>query len=1028
MPNFEAERSVIAKQLLNRLMEIQASVYTQRQPIDGIEACVTGRDRGPEEPPAQGWKPFAVPSRWGGFDQTTWFRMRVAIPSEMKGCRVVALIRPRGESCVFLNGKRWQGLDDNRDFVLLTEKAKGNETFEIILESVPSTQFDLHREFEYADIAVMHSEPWDFYWDAHVAGDVYRELPANYTPRQRLFNLLDRCIKMVNLGSIGEPAYYDSLRKAQRALRQGLRDFEHSYGMGRLVLIGHSHIDSAWLWPIRETQRKITRTFGTVLRNMERYPEYHFSCSQAVQYDWVKTQFPDMYAQIKQRVKEGRWEPNGCFWVEPDLNVPSGESLVRQAVYGNRFFRKEFGIHSRVAWLPDTFGYCYGLPQILKKAQVDYFVTSKLHWNYFTKFPYTFFQWEGTDGSRVVAVRPWDYNGMIVPRSLIEQWNQHTQKEKADTFIFPYGWGDGGGGPTPEFIEAGKRLSNIVGVPKCEFGTVAGCIDDMVKECPPEQLPVWNGELYFELHRGCQTTQSRTKRGNRKCELMLRDTELLSTMAMLHGLAYPQDELYQLWKILLTNQFHDILPGTSITEVYRRTEKEHAEVLEKSAALRTRALEHLASCIDSSGEGAAILVFNTLSWPRQDRALVEMDLPEGEFMVVDALGDPVAWQRVDERTLLLETEEIPPLGYAVYHVVPGGSKQRMPAMLKVSEKGMENEFLRIRFDKGGQLTSVYDKAAERELLPKGEKGNVLQLFEDRPCDWDAWDVDFNIAEHMWTAGPAKSIEVIESGPVRGIVRMAFQTGKSAITQDITLCASSERMDFVTTVDWREKRTLLKAAFPLDLRSTRATYEVQFGTVERPTHRNRDSDFAQFEVPAQRWADLSEGDYGVSLLNDCKYGYDVKDNVMRLSLLRSPVDPDPHADEGMHHFTYSLFPHPWGWRNGTVAEALELNAPLIAMAAPGVEGKLPSSDSFADVLSDHVVLDTVKRCEDSKGVIVRLYEAHGQRGEVCVTFAREPKKITECDLMEENDRPVDLNGATLLFYVKPYELRTFKVVF
>lgn len=1032
MANFEVERSIIAKQNRRRMAEVWADIYSQRQPINNIEACVTGPGKTIEAPPASGWKPFEVHDRWGGFDQTTWFRMTARIPASMKGQRVVALVHPGGESLAYVNGVPTQGLDNNRDAILLTPEAKGGETFEILLESVPSTRFDNHWNFDYADIAVMHPEIWDFFWDVRVAGEACLELPKNDRVRMRLFDCIDAAIKTIDIAQRGAPPYYESIRKAQKVLHKGLREFSHAPGMGRLILTGHSHIDTAWLWPLRETKRKCGRTFSTVLNYMRQYPDYRFSCSQPVQYEWIKEYFPALFSEIKQRVKEGRWEPNGCFWVEPDLNVPSGESLVRQAVYGNRFFHSEFGVHSRVAWLPDTFGYCWGLPQILKKAQVDYFVTSKIHWNQFTTFPYTTFRWEGTDGSQVMAVRPWDYNGRVEPKNLIRQWEQNQQKDRCETFLFPFGWGDGGGGPTPEMLEEGKRLADMPGVPRCEFGTVTGCLEAMAAECPEEKLPVWNGELFFELHRGCQTTQARTKRNNRKLEILLHEVEFLNTLAMLHGGVYEQEAIYGAWKNLLTNQFHDILPGTSITEVYQEADTSYAKAFAALENVRERALHHLAAQIDLAGEGRPLIVINALSWARDGLAEVQAELPEGPFHVVDASGEPVACQVSATGKLLLQTNEVPPLGYAVYRILPGDSVSHVPGMLKVSEKGIENAALRVKFDKNGHISSCFDKLEDREVLPEGTRGNVLQMFEDMPCDWEAWDIDFNFEQKQWGFGAPAKIKVVEKGPLRGVVRFTYKTERSTLTQDVVLTAASERIEFQTHVDWHEKRTLLKAAFPVDVRSSRATYEIQFGAIERPTHRNRDSDLAQFEAPAQRWADLSEGGYGVSLLNDCKYGYDITGNVLRLSLLRSPTDPDATADEGEHRFTYALYPHQGDWRCGTAPEAAELNTPLQAYApAPMAEpasGALASSGSLAHVDADHVVLDTVKRAEDSNAVILRLYEAYGQRGPVAVTLERAPKKVTECDLMEENDEATQVKGNMIQLYIKPFELRTFKVVF
>ncbi|HOV72947.1 MAG TPA: alpha-mannosidase [Candidatus Hydrogenedentes bacterium] len=1027
MSNFEAERRVEMEQARNRLREIWNTVYTDRQPIGRIQARVTGPGLGPERMPKSGWRPFSVHDRWGGFDQTTWFRMTVAIPKRMKGQCVVALIRPGGESLAYVNGQPFQGLDRNRDELFLAERSKGGERFEIALESVPSVRFDEYHHFEYADIAVMHREAWDFYWDARVVYTVLEQLEKNSTPRQQLLELLKDAMFKVDLQHVGAPAYHASLIAAGRFLRTGLKRFEASYGMGKLILTGQSHIDTAWLWPLRETRRKCGRTFSTMLNLMDRYPEFVFLASQPVQYEWMKEHYPELFRRIKQRVKEGRWEVFGALWVENDCNVPSGEAVVRQLLYGNRFFRKEFGIHSTTAWLPDAFGYAWSLPQIFKKAQVDTFVTTKITWSRFTEFPYSVFQWEGADGTRILGMMPpLNYNGNTHPRDCIEQWKLFRQKDRFEEVPFPYGHGDGGGGVTMEMIEFGKRLGNIVGVPKCELGRIQDCIDRMKTQCRFEDLPVWNSELYLEYHRGCQTTQARTKRNNRKLEFLLRQTEFLSSWALMHGGRYDRAALYDAWKIVLTNQFHDILPGSSITEVYAQADQDYARARGLATSVRAAALNHLAGRIDTSGPGRPVLVFNDLSWVRTDAARVEMPLPQGDFHVVDGAGAGALCQQTGPNELLILAEGVPPLGYAAYHVVPGASS--VENTLKAASTGMENDFIRLTFDKKGRIARLYDKIEHRDLLVKGQPGNVLELFEDRPHGNDAWDIDPNFEEVSWEPRPAESIEVVETGPVRAIVRMVRKTERSVITQDVTLHAHTSRIDFVTHVDWHEKRVLLKAAFPVNVRASHATYEIQFAAIERATHRNTDFDRARYEVPAHKWADLSEGDYGVSLLSDCKYGYETKGNRMRISLLRSPVDPDPKADEGEHLFTYAIYPHAWTWRNGTVQEGFELNSPLLAFAAPAKKGMLPPCGAFASVDADHVVIDTIKRSEDSNALIVRVYEAYGQRGPVALTFGRTPKRVTECDLMEENDTPIKTKGATVCFDITPFEIRSFKVAF
>jgi alpha-mannosidase len=1054
MPHFDAEWRIEGIQINDRLNEIRGSLYSHRSPVMGWEAVETGQKQGPCDPPEQGWGPFDIGSVWGGKDVTVWFRATASVPEEMEGKRVVALIRPGGESLVYINGEPCQGLDRNRDEVLLLERARGGEIFEILIESYSSARFDEKHTFQYADLAAVNTDVHKFYWDARVAFDVLQILPRGSATQLRMMELLNRCVKTVDLGHRGDERYEASIEKAQTMLDQGMKGFQvgegfdpSRTGLGSLCLTGHSHIDTAWLWPLRETQRKCGRTFASVLKYMEEYPYYNYSQSQPQLYEYTKKYYPTVYEGIRKRVKEGRWEPVGATWVEQDSNISSGESLVRQLLYGNRFFRKEFGIHSRTCWLPDAFGFCWSLPQILKKAGVDFFATTKIDWSQYNKFPYSLFLWQGIDGTRILSIMPpLNYNGSLAPRDCLAQWEQFKQKDQCDELVYSFGHGDGGGGPTKEMLETGIRLEDMVGVPKCSFGRVQDYFDRLDESVDEEKLPVWNGELYLELHRACQTTQSRTKRNNRKSELLYRDAEFLASMAMLRGGYYPQGKLYEGWKVILCSQFHDILPGSSINEVYEDTDKSYAEVLKAGREVVSGALESLKQKIDTSGSGRAIIVFNTLSWSRDDVASAKVKLAGEDFAILDEEGRQVLCQIIgsdgEYTEILFEANNVPPMGYVVYRLVAGEKMTGQPGNLAVLSQNMENSLYRIELDEKGTVSRIYDKSMDKEVIAENCRGNVLQFFDDRPHAHDAWDVDFNFTENMQELARLESVEVTETGPVRATVRVVRRTEKSSIVQDISIYSKLPRIDFVTNVDWWEKRTLMKVTFPVEILSPRATYEIQFGTMERPTHFNTSWDRAKFEVPAQRWVDLSEGDYGVSLMNDCKYGHDVHDNVIRLSLLRSPISPDPHADEGKHQFTYSLHPHMGDWREGeTVQRAYELNCPLIgvpveARLESGSEsqaGELPSWFSFASLDKRHVVIDAIKKAEDSDEIIVRVYEAYGQRGKVTLTFGIAPEKVAECNLMEEvaahaGVSALDVSGKSVSFYVKPYEIRTFKVKF
>ena len=1047
-PFFDADWTVELLQLRKRLGEIEGTIFAPRQPIGDLWRCDTGAGHGPEQPPKEGWNPFQIMDRWGGQDQTTWFRMRAVVPPGFAGRRVVAILQPclhthvpgmrhhdeSGEALAWVNGKPFQGIDKHHDFLVLSDKAKAGEIYDIVLEGAAGARYDMTHTFGCADIAVMNPDAWEFYWDARVLMDVVEHLPENDTSRRRLFKALFAAVCAVDLAHKGGDGHGDSLRAARALLKAKVAALPMEAGAGNLVLIGHSHIDTAWLWPLRETRRKVSRTFSTVLRLMERYPEYRFSASQPELYLFVKENHPEIWKQIKRRVKEGRWEICGAPWVEQDSQMPCGEALVRQFLYGNRFFEQEFGVRTRVAWLPDAFGFPASLPQILSKAQIDTFFTTKLSWNRYTRFPHSYFTWRGVDGTPVRALMMMNsYNGNPVPAELAGQWDSFAQRDTVDVAPFSFGWGDGGGGPSPRMIEYGRRMQHLPGVPQCTFGRTQDCLDAMAMYAGEDELPVWHGELYLELHRACQTTQARTKRNNRKCEWLLHDAELLSTWAMLLGDDYEQKTLWSAWRTLLTHQFHDILPGSSINQVYADADDAYAALRRTLEGVLQRAATAVADRIAMPGRGLPLLLWNTLAFHREDIAQVRMPLPAEEFHIEDAEGTHLPHQVTAEGALLFETGELPPSGYLMCRIVPGRSQAKKSGPLKVSAKRMENAFFALKLDAFGRFTSLHDKRVDREVIAPGKTANVLQLFEDRPAEHDAWDFEYNFENSMREPDRPESVEVVENGPVRAVVRVVRRTEHSRFQQDIVLYASRPRIDVQCRVDWHEKRTLLKVAFPVDILSPRATYDIQFAAVERPTHENTAADRARFEVTGHHWADLSEPGYGVSLLNDCKYGYDVRGNTLRLSLLRAPVDPDPHADEGAHEFTYALLPHEFTWDETTVEEGLRLNAPVRVFAAPAESrpapgAALPPMAGLVSATTANVVVDAVKKAEDSDAVIVRLHEALGERGQTEISFGWMPREVWECDLMEENDTPLEQEEGVVSLYFKPFEIRTLKVSF
>lgn len=809
-----------------------------------------------------------------------------------------------------------------------------------------------------------------------------------------------------------------SVEEARSILAARLEEIKREYPpVGRLALTGHAHIDLAWLWPLAETRRKARRTFSSVLGLMDRYEDFTFNQSSAQLYAWAEKDDPEMFGRIKERVAEGRWETVGGMWCEPDCQIPSGESFVRQLLHGQRYFEQKFGRRPTVAWLPDAFGFSPGIPQLLRGAGITSFYTAKLKWSAANRFPHDLFEWEGIDGSRVTAHftrNPgMDYNGDVAPFDLLGVWRNFGGKRRHPESLFPFGWGDGGGGPSEDMLESYARLKDFPALPRLRMGRV----DDLFASLPEEGGPKWVGELYLELHRGTLTTQGLVKKLNREAEHRLLEAEAFATMAALRGSEYPAGELDRLWKILLLNQFHDILPGTSISEVYEKAHEQLREVVGGAERLRDGALRALVGGAGDDDE-EKIFVANTGLAPRPLTVL----LPEGVSAVVDDNGKSFPVQRTEDGLLVHAPDvRVPGLGGIGLRVSEGVEDPKGDHEVRVERSGagvvFENEFLRVALGADGTLHRVYDREMEREVLDG--RGNQIWAYVDKPADWDAWDVDEGYELGGREISAVGEIEVIEDGPLRAAVRVERRWRSSRITQTYRLLAGSRRLDIVTDIEWHERGILLRALFPLNVHSRSATFETMYGAHERPTHRNTSWDAARFEVSAHRFCDLSEPGYGVALLNDGKYGHSAYGNVLGISLLRSPMYPDPFADEGGHRFTYSLFPHPGDWTAaGVVEEAFALNSPLVA-----VPGSAPFVGSgFVSAEGSKLALGSLKMAEDGRSVILRLYEPHGARGASVLRFAREVIGGERVNLLEEPEgEPVAIENGAVRLEVRPFEV-------
>ena len=983
--------------------------------------------------------PFSAPAK---DCQTYWLSTAVNIPEELRDMPTYLQLKTNAECLVYLDGQPWQGLDDNRSLVLLSDSADPETTYQV--DIMLFTGRDRNGKSISAELVCPAMAVQDYRHDLRAVLGVARALPNDDATAIRLWHGLSASINAIEFHDAERPPSVDAALDILQGHLQALRNEGHGTANFDVFMVGNSHIDVTWLWTLAETRQKMGRTTSTALRYMDEMPDYRFAQSQPQIYEYLRQDFPTLFEQVQQRVAEDRWELVGAAWVEPDCNVTGGESLVRQILYGQKFWKEHFGRESNIFWLPDTFGYASALPQILVKSGLDTFMTQKLTWSETNKFPHAHFDWEGVDGTRIRCTFPQTYVSRTYPEEIIEYYRRNPSKDIVPSFFYLYGYGDGGGGPVREDVELGSRLDDMPGFPKCRFSSAKDALKsikdeaDTMAETSGQDIPVWKGELYLEFHRGTLTTHSRVKRNNRLCELRLRESEIWASLAAVrNGFEYPAADLEAAWKKVLLNQFHDIVPGTSIPPVYLDVHEMYEEVLDCTEDVIGSASSSVADP-DTTSEGFTVM--NSLAWPVVD--WVEFDVPDGsDVYVEDTSGSAVPHQVIansDGGTRIGLEATVPALGHTSYYIRRGSQSEA--THLQAGDRHLENDRYNLRFNEKGQIESVYDKSLEREWLDG--PANVLQTFDDRPNSWEAWDLNDWYREAPLDLLKLDSAEIVEQGPARVVMRLRHTSKNgSTIEQDVVLYRSIARIDFLTRVDWHEQRVLLKAAFPVAIHNTSATFDIQFGSIERPTHSNTSWDAAKFEVCAHKWSDLSEGNGGVSLLNDCKYGHDIKDNVMRISLLRNPTHPDARCptpsylfpnqesevvftDTGTHEMRYALYPHESDWRNGTVRQAYNFNSPLRVIS--GVSE--PTSD--CGVSDDGIVVETLKQAEDGNGFILRVFEAHGGRRRTSIRLPFAFADVEATDLMErpaaEEGEIEKVDDQTIEFFIKPYEIRTIRL--
>ncbi len=993
-----------------------------------------------------GWKPFDVSRYWGRNDSWYRFRTEFAVPEEYTGRQVKAQVSTgqmgvwnplNPQFLVYLNGKVLQALDANHISFTITEDAREGERYTIEFEAYAGLEYAAFRFNDHplrflVDVYCHDVDSENLYYDlkaAKMAAEIYPE--TDYV-RIQIENYLTNALNMLDFRIPSSPEFYESVRTAHAYMDT---EFYGKFcGHEEMIAncIGHTHIDVAWKWRLEQTRAKAVRSFATEIELLKEYPEHRFTSSQPQLYQYVKEDCPELYEEIKKYVKEGRWEVEGAMWLESDCNLTSGESLIRQILHGKRFMKEEFGVDSKVLWLPDVFGYSAALPQILKKTGVENFVTSKIHWSDTNHFPYDTFIWKGIDGSEIftqyiTASTPWaklgdqnkysSYNAQILPISMAKGWEIYQQKDINNEILVSFGFGDGGGGVNREMLEMSRRLTRgIPGIPKTRITNAKDTLTRIKNNVKGKKVPKWFGELYLEFHRGTYTSMAKNKRYNRKSEFLLQSTEAVSLAdKLLTGGAYDKQELYDSWTTVLLNQFHDIIPGSSIKSVYEDSEAQYEALIRENSVRFHKALEHLAARTSQKG----IFVYNPTGTTQSGMA--ECNGEKYYVENVPAWG----WKVVPEVTVKSEWTGEEKLC----------QKQSADAVKKkvapvACATHMENEFFSLELDEKGTFTSIYDKRAERQVLTKGQRGNVLQVFDDHPFSYDNWELSRYYDEKQWEIDEVRDIRVVEQNDLSASIKITKQFLNSVIEQTITIYRDIPRIDFDTKADWHERHVFVKAAFPVDVLSDKASYEIQYGAVERPAHRNTSWDEAKFEVCAHKWADFSEAGYGVALLNDCKYGHDIHDGVMRLSLIKCGTYPNPEADQGEHHFKYALLPHMGDWREAGVAkEAYAFNCPLIAVRTEG-KGTLAAEYSLAGAEQDNIFITVVKEACDSEDMILRAYEAHGSRTRAKLHFGIDIAEAYEVDMLEqtEYERLVAAeNEGCFTVEFKPYEIKTFRLI-
>lgn len=1006
------------------------------------EAFQTMEHISPEEALRQDFVQVEPGFTWGRTYEYCWFKSSICLPGEAEGQRIVMNLKPDGESTLFVNGKgfgtyRADWVHEPHHYMVdntLSRCAKAGERFDILMETYGGHYFPeaptggcatgpvlpgyykdpleegKRRVLGQCTYGIWNEDAYQLYMDVSTLDLLLSTLDETSLRAAKIAKALERFTLTADFEQDRE-GRIRSYREAREVLRPAL-EAKNGSTMPVFYAVGNAHLDLAWLWPMAETHRKTERTFAAQLRLIEEYPEYKFIQSQPASYEMCRKYYPELFERIKEAVKKGQWIAEGAMWVEPDTNMAGGEALIRQLLYGKRYYKEEFDVDSQVLWLPDTFGYTAALPQILKGCGVKYLVTQKIFWSYNEgdQFPYHYFTWEGMDGSKIVSFLPTNYTYKTDPQEINQVWKKRTQMQDLDAFLLPYGYGDGGGGPARDFIEYARRQENLEGGAQVKLAGPTEFFEDMEEQGGPVNTYV--GELYFSAHRGTYTSQAKIKENNRRAELALRDLELWGSLAALRGYSYRMEKAEELWKELLLNQFHDILPGSSIARVYVEAEKAVSTVIEETNTMVSQA----ESVFTENTADGAVTVFNSLSFERE--ALIE--LPERfKEGASTRKGETIPVQASENGVKALV--KLPSVG--AVSLVPSGEKRAEVGTAAVEKDGdgylMQNDLVKVKINSMGEITSFILKASEREFA--AGRMNSFRFYKDVPRLFDAWDIDSNYIEQEIEAAVDVETEIVSQG-LEAVLKVTGRISESTFVQYIRLAEGSRRVEFDTEVDWKELHRLLKVAFPVDVYAENGINEMQFGYVERPTHRSKAYDKDRFEVCNHRYSALCDGAHGAAVLNDCKYGISMNKNALELTLLRSAACPEMRADNRLHHFTYAFT----AWEGpfaqcDVVRQGYELNVkPRI------IEGST-AAFSAVQIEKENIFLDCMKPAEDGSGdIILRLYEAKKAAVDTEITVKFDAPKAWLCDMLENKEAEIPTENGTLNLTFGAFEVKTIRI--